>query len=293
MTTTHILGYPRIGPQRELKFALENFWLGKSSVSELQATAAQLRAANWAKQRDAGLRFAAVGDFALYDHMLDTAALLGALPARFGFDARTLGLEQYFALARGNAAQPAMEMTKWFDTNYHYMVPEFVSSSTFDGGFDALFDRVREAQAAGHAPKPVLIGPLTFLWLSKSHQPGFDRLSLAPALSRAYALSDGILECVEVDTGRRRWRDRRGDYGPGQILLVGDVILVQAESGEVVMVEANPDRLVELGRIPALTDQTWNNLCLYDHYLLVRNSVEAACYDLPLRTASDAPDAAR
>ncbi|NLX54031.1 MAG: PQQ-binding-like beta-propeller repeat protein [Planctomycetaceae bacterium] len=112
----------------------------------------------------------------------------------------------------------------------------------------------------------------------------------------AYALSDGILECVEVDTGRRRWRDRRGNYGPGQILLVGDVILVQAESGEVVMVEANPDQLVELSRIPALTDQTWNNLCLYDHYLLVRNSVEAACYDLPLRTPPDAPevpDAAR
>jgi 5-methyltetrahydropteroyltriglutamate--homocysteine methyltransferase len=204
MTTTHILGYPRIGPQRELKFALENFWQGKSSASELQATAAQLRAANWAKQRDAGLRFAAVGDFTLYDHMLDTAALLGALPARFGFDARTLGLEQYFALARGNAAQPAMEMTKWFDTNYHYLVPELDSASTFDGGFDALFDRVREAQEAGHAPKPVLIGPLTFLWLSKSHQPGFDRLSLAPALSRAYArvlarLAELGVEWVQLD----------------------------------------------------------------------------------------------
>ncbi|MFZ5490131.1 MAG: 5-methyltetrahydropteroyltriglutamate--homocysteine S-methyltransferase [Pseudomonadota bacterium] len=204
MTTTHILGYPRIGPQRELKFALESFWQGKSPAAELLATAAQLRAANWAAQRDAGLGFATVGDFALYDHMLDTAALLGALPARFGFDARTLTLEQYFALARGDAAQPAMEMTKWFDTNYHYLVPELDSATTFDGGSDALFDRVREAKAAGHTPKAVLVGPLTFLWLSKSHQHGFDRLSLAPALSLAYArilarLAELGVEWVQLD----------------------------------------------------------------------------------------------
>ncbi|MGC9129247.1 MAG: 5-methyltetrahydropteroyltriglutamate--homocysteine S-methyltransferase, partial [Acidithiobacillus sp.] len=183
----HVLGYPRIGAQRELKFALESFWQGKSDAAALQSTAAQLRAANWAAQRDAGLGFATVGDFALYDHMLDTAALLGALPARFGFDPKALDLSQYFALARGNAAQPAMEMTKWFDTNYHYLVPELDAATRFDGGVDWLFDRVREAQAAGHTPKPVLVGPLTFLWLSKSHQPGFDRLSLAPALSQAYA----------------------------------------------------------------------------------------------------------
>ena len=103
----------------------------------------------------------------------------------------------------------------------------------------------------------------------------------------AYGLSDGILECIEVDTGKRRWKNRRGgDFGHGQILLVGDVILVQAESGDVVMVEANPVELVELGRFPALSDQTWNNLCLYGRYLLVRNSVEAACYELPLRDDS-------
>ena len=108
MTTTHILGYPRIGPQRELKFALEHFWQGKSSGAALQSAAAQLRSANWATQRDAGLRFATVGDFALYDHMLDTAALLGALPARFGFDARSLRLEQLFALARRGAIHPAV-----------------------------------------------------------------------------------------------------------------------------------------------------------------------------------------
>jgi outer membrane protein assembly factor BamB len=103
----------------------------------------------------------------------------------------------------------------------------------------------------------------------------------------AYGLSDGILECIEVDTGKRRWKNRRGgDLGHGQILLVGDVILVQAESGDVVMVEANPVKLVELGRFPALSDQTWNNLCLYGRYLLVRNAAEAACYELPRRDDS-------
>jgi outer membrane protein assembly factor BamB len=102
----------------------------------------------------------------------------------------------------------------------------------------------------------------------------------------AFGLSDGMLECIQLDdAGTRRWKFRRGDYGPGQILMVEDVILVQAECGDVVMVEANAQDLVELGRFPALSDQTWNNLCLYDHFLLVRNSVEAACYDLPLREA--------
>ncbi|MGQ9725300.1 MAG: 5-methyltetrahydropteroyltriglutamate--homocysteine S-methyltransferase, partial [Tepidimonas sp.] len=216
--TTHILGYPRIGAHRELKFALESFWQGKSDAAALQATAARLRAENWQTQHAAGLRFATVGDFALYDHMLDTAALLGALPARFGFDAKSLDLTQYFALARGNAAQPAMEMTKWFDTNYHYLVPELDASTRFDGGVDWLFDHVREAQAAGHRPKPVLVGPLTFLYLSKSHQPGFDRTSLAAALSQAYArilarLAQLGVEWVQLDEPAltfeldRPWRD--------------------------------------------------------------------------------------
>jgi len=216
--TTHILGYPRIGAQRELKFALESFWQGKSDAAALQATATRLRAENWQAQLVAGLSFATVGDFALYDHMLDTAALLGALPARFGFDAKSLDLTQYVALARGNAEQPAMEMTKWFDTNYHYLVPELGAGTRFDGGVDGLFDRVREAQAAGHRPKPVLVGPLTFLYLSKSHQPGFDRTSLAPALSQAYArilarLADLGVEWVQLDEPvltlelDRPWRD--------------------------------------------------------------------------------------
>jgi outer membrane protein assembly factor BamB len=101
----------------------------------------------------------------------------------------------------------------------------------------------------------------------------------------AYGLSDGLMECVEVDTGEVRWKDRRrGNFGHGQILAVDDLILVQAESGEVVMLEANPRQLVELGRFAPLSSKTWNNLCLYGRYLLVRNAVEAACYELPLRS---------
>ncbi len=122
---------------------------------------------------------------------------------------------------------------------------------------------------------------LTTVWEKRVLNTKFTNVAVRDGF--AYGLSDGILECVEVETGGRRWRDRRGDYGPGQILLVDDLILVQAECGDVALVEANADRFVELARLPALADQTWNNLCLYGRYLLVRNSVEAACFELPLR----------
>lgn len=199
MTTAHILGYPRIGPQRELKVALERYWRGEGDAAELQTVAARLRSDNWSLQRDAGLRFATVGDFSLYDHVLDTAALLGALPRRFGFDPAALTLDRYFELARGNADQPPMEMTKWFDTNYHHLVPELDPQSRFDDGSDTLFDRVREAREAGHDPKPVLVGPLTFLRLAKPHRPGFDLLLLARALSERYARV--LARLAELDVG--------------------------------------------------------------------------------------------
>lgn len=204
MVTTHVPGYPRIGTGRELKFALEAFWRGEADERHLQQVAAELRERHWVRQKSAGLSLLAAGDFSLYDQMLDQAVLLGAVPARFGFDARSLSLKDYFALARGNAAQPAMEMTKWFDTNYHYLVPELDRNTKFDGGPDWYFDRIGEAFAQGRPVKPVLIGPVTFLRLSKSLEPGFDRLQLLEPLARGYGrilerLGSMGIEWVQID----------------------------------------------------------------------------------------------
>ncbi|MGZ5095650.1 MAG: 5-methyltetrahydropteroyltriglutamate--homocysteine S-methyltransferase [Burkholderiales bacterium] len=185
MVRTHILGFPRIGARRELKFALEAFWRGEADHDTLRKTSTELKHRHWQVQRDARLGHIAAGDFALYDHVLDHSVLFGALPQRFGFDPRELTIAQYFELARGNASQPAMEMTKWFDTNYHYLVPELSAQSRFAGGVEWFLDDVKDALALGSPVKPVLIGPITYLWLSKS-APGFDRLSLLPALVAAY-----------------------------------------------------------------------------------------------------------
>ncbi len=204
MASTHIGGFPRIGAQRELKFAQEAFWRGEADEAQLRATGRLLRARHWQAQRDAGLDFVSVGDFAWYDPMLSMSALLGALPERLGFDAATLTLAQHYALARGNAAQPAMAMTKWFDTNYHYLVPELGPHTTFERGADEFFAEVDEVLALGLRAKPVLIGPLTWLWLSTSHVAGFDRLSLLPALVARYAqivdaLAQRGIEWVQFD----------------------------------------------------------------------------------------------
>lgn len=167
MVSTHILGYPRVGERRELKFALEAFWRGESDEAALRRAGATLCARRSRLQSSAGLRFVTAGDFSYYDHMLDHAALLGCLPRRFALDARQLTLRDYFVLARGDAARPALEMTKWFNTNYHYLVPEIDADASFDGGPEWYFDEIREALAFGTAVKPVLVGPLTFLRLSK------------------------------------------------------------------------------------------------------------------------------
>ncbi|OAJ62256.1 5-methyltetrahydropteroyltriglutamate--homocysteine S-methyltransferase [Paraburkholderia ginsengiterrae] len=204
MARTHISGFPRIGAQRELKFAQESFWRGESDENHLRGVARALRARHWQQQQDAKLDFVTVGDFAYYDQMLNLSTLLGSLPSRFGFDPKTLSLAQYYELARGNAAQPALEMTKWFDTNYHYLVPELGPDTRFDGGVEWLFDEVDEAFALNLPVKPVLIGPLTYLWLSKSHVAGFDRLSLLPKLVIRYSrilekLRQRGIEWVQLD----------------------------------------------------------------------------------------------
>ena len=147
---THILGFPSMGRQREMKQALESFWRGDTSAQDLTGTAHQLQESHWAIQREAGLSYVTTGDFSLYDRMLDTSLMLGAVPARFarcGKDALT----RYFALARGDASRniPAMEMTKWFDTNYHYLVPEIEADAVWTPGEHPVLEATRRAAAKG------------------------------------------------------------------------------------------------------------------------------------------------
>ncbi|HTT08563.1 MAG TPA: 5-methyltetrahydropteroyltriglutamate--homocysteine S-methyltransferase [Gammaproteobacteria bacterium] len=189
MSTGHILGFPRIGPGRELKWALESYWRGEGGIEDLLAVGRNLRRLSWQWQREAGLDFVCVGDFSYYDHVLDMSALLGVVPERFGRETGEIGLDTVFHMARGRAqGRPdvaACEMTKWFDTNYHYIVPEFRADRTFHIGNTRLFDEVREACELGHRPKPVLVGPLTYLWLGKLATGG-DRLPLLENLLPAY-----------------------------------------------------------------------------------------------------------
>jgi 5-methyltetrahydropteroyltriglutamate--homocysteine methyltransferase len=186
VTVAHILGFPRIGAKRELKAALESFWRSALPESELLKVGRDLRCKHWQWQRDAGLDFVTVGDFAWYDSVLQTLAHLGCVPGRFGFDLRALTLPQYFTLARGDANHPAMEMTKWFDTNYHYLVPEWSSDTRFDGGVEWLIEEVTQAKELGHPVKVALLGPLTLLYLGKIKSGLSHKLDLLPHLIPAY-----------------------------------------------------------------------------------------------------------
>jgi 5-methyltetrahydropteroyltriglutamate--homocysteine methyltransferase len=204
MACAHILGFPRIGAHRELKFALESFWRGTSNEAALLETGRTLRARHWSLQAAAGLDLVTVGDFAWYDHGLNTLALLGALPTRFGFDAKQLSLTEYFTLARGDRQHFAMEMTKWFDTNYHYLVPEWTPDVTFDGGVDWLFDEIAEARHAGHRVKLALVGPLTLLYLGKIKSGLGHKLDLLPRIVEGYRkvlkrLQYAGVEWVQID----------------------------------------------------------------------------------------------
>ena len=172
MTTLHNLGFPRIGARRELKQAQEAYWSGDLQKSELEHVGKSLRERHWALQADAGVDLMPVGDFAWYDQILEFSCLLGVVPPRFGQDAKApVELDTLFRMARGRAPTgtpaAACEMTKWFDTNYHYIVPELAADQTFRIARESLFEQVAEAKAQGHNPKPVIPGPLTYLYLSK------------------------------------------------------------------------------------------------------------------------------
>jgi len=190
MPIAHNLGFPPIGAGRELKRATEGYWGGKVSREGLLRTGAELRAAHWRLQRDAGLDLVPVNDFSFYDRVLDTCAMVGAVPERYGWSGGTVDLDTYFAMARGNQGKgrdvTAMEMTKWFDTNYHYIVPEFEPGQTFRLGSTKVTDEFQEAKALGLSAKPVLVGPVTFLLLGKARGARFDRLDLLDGLLAVY-----------------------------------------------------------------------------------------------------------
>lgn len=202
MVQIHNLGFPRIGPRRELKLGLEKYWRGESCQSDLLATAKAQRQDAW--QRQAALDLVPVGDFSLYDHVLDLSFLLGNVPERV----QGRSLDDYFRIARGRSAcdregVAAGEMTKWFDTNYHFIVPEFSDATRFEIQPDALLERIEEARALGLRPKPVLLGPLSYLYLGKSKSQE-DKLTLLPALCSAYqkllgALREAEVEWVQID----------------------------------------------------------------------------------------------
>ncbi|HEY9279294.1 MAG TPA: 5-methyltetrahydropteroyltriglutamate--homocysteine S-methyltransferase [Eoetvoesiella sp.] len=172
MTIFHNLGFPRIGIQRELKRALEAYWAGKQTADELENVGRDLRARHWEVQAKSGAAFVPVGDFAWYDQILEWSTLLGAVPPRFAQPVdQPVGLDALFRMARGRAPSgapaAACEMTKWFDTNYHYIVPELAPQQTYRIAREYLFEQIKEAQALGHSVKAVIPGPLTWLWLGK------------------------------------------------------------------------------------------------------------------------------
>ncbi len=205
MTIIHNLGFPRIGAQRELKFGLEAFWRGEASAEQLNALGTWLREQHW--QLQAGLDFVPVGDFALYDQVLDMSFTLGHLPERVR-DLPGSELDQYFRVARGRSAGDstgvaAGEMTKWFDTNYHYIVPEFTADTQFSLNASRLVQQLAQARAQGVNPKPVIIGPVTYLALGKAKDDS-NKLALLERLLPVYAqlldtlAAEGV-EWVQVD----------------------------------------------------------------------------------------------
>jgi len=204
----HNLGFPRIGARRQLKFALEKYWRGEIDRHELESTGRELRQAHWKLQQAAGLGLVPVGDFSYYDQVLDHSAMFGVVPERFGWDGGEVDLDLYFRMARGGApggeAVAACEMTKWFDTNYHYLVPELQAGQQFRLSSERLFQELEEAKALGIPFKPVLVGPITWLWLSKVRGETVDRLEFLDGLLEVYGqilerLARQGAEWVQID----------------------------------------------------------------------------------------------
>lgn len=208
---TQNLGYPRIGSNRELKKACEQYWSGKISVKELMKTAHSIRRQNWQIQKDAGIDLIPSNDFSFYDQVLDMSLTVGAIPERYHeviLNKKNTELDLYFAMARGYQKDgldiTAMEMTKWFDTNYHYIVPEFHKDQKFKLFSTKIIDEFTEAKYSGFETKPVIIGAVSYLLLGKEKEAGFDRLDLVKNLLPVYfdilkKLTDYNVEWVQFD----------------------------------------------------------------------------------------------
>ena len=216
---THNLGYPRMGALRQLKKSLEAYWDGKETEAGLQKIASDLRRINWLLQKEAGIDLIPSNDFSFYDHVLDTSAMVGAVPERFDWKRPQIDLPTYFVMARGTTQDKhvgdkprdgshggvhAMEMTKWFDTNYHYLVPEFHEGQKFTFASPKVINEFEEAFKLGIKTKPVILGPVTFLKLGKIHAKSFDRFELIPALLEVYIevlhrLTNAEAEWVQFD----------------------------------------------------------------------------------------------
>ncbi|MGE1560133.1 5-methyltetrahydropteroyltriglutamate--homocysteine S-methyltransferase [Pantoea septica] len=234
----HSLGFPRVGLRRELKKAQESYWAGKATQQELLAVGRELRARHWQQQKEAGVDLLPVGDFAWYDHVLTTSLMLGNVPARHQNKDGAIDLDTLFRIARGRAptGEPAAaaEMTKWFNTNYHYIVPEFTKGQSFKLAWTQLLDEVDEALALGHKVKPVLLGPVTYIWLGKVKGEPFDRLSLLNDLLPVYQqvlaeLKKRDVEWVQIDEPAlslelpQAWREA---FRPAYQALQGNVKLL-------------------------------------------------------------------
>jgi 5-methyltetrahydropteroyltriglutamate--homocysteine methyltransferase len=209
MTRSTTIGYPRIGRDRELKRVCEAYWKGAIPDSELLATGVALRKAHWEAQRDAGIEFIPVNDFSFYDQVLDAIALVGAVPPRYQWTSDQVDLDTYFAMARGAQGKgldvTALEMTKWFDTNYHYLVPEWQPHQQFRLASTKPFDELAEARALGITAKPVLLGPLSLVLLGKAQVPDMDLLgSTLDGILAVYGevlerLAAGGAEWIQLD----------------------------------------------------------------------------------------------